>query len=203
MFQPELSGATRHHIPGKGLVIAGVLLFNQSILEQLGFNETVFRNAMVVFMLTGLVSNLLAGWLAQRWSIARIMSGAMVLVAVYLVTFPHLTTQSHVLLHAGVLSFAGGVVAVVFFTSFGKAFGRPHLGKIQGAAQISTVVASACGPWLLVEVFEKTGSYAPAFYGLAPAVLVLAVAAWFVPVPKPEDAEVGPVLLETQPSEAA
>ena len=56
---------------------------------------------------------------------------------------------------------------------------------------------------MLVEVFERTGSYAPAFYGLAPAVLVLAVAAWFVPVPKPEDAVVDPVLFETQPSEAA
>ena len=139
-------------------------------------------------MLTGLASNLLAGWWARRWSIARIMAIAMALVAVYLVTFAYLTTQSHVLIHVGILSFAGGVVSVVFFTAFGKVFGRPHLGKIQGSAQALTVLASASGPWLLASVFERTGSYLPAFYGLARCLAILAIVAWFIHIPKPASA---------------
>ena len=44
------------------LVIAGVLLFNQSILAELGLDETVYRNAMAVYMGAGLIGNFLAAW---------------------------------------------------------------------------------------------------------------------------------------------
>lgn len=171
------------------LVIAGVLLFNQSILQQLGFDETVFRNAMAMFMITGLGGNILAGWLARKWSLGKLMSIAMLLMIIYLVLFPYLKTVGQALGHAGLLGFAGGVIAVLFFTAWGKVFGRPHLGKIQGAAQVFTVFASAVGPWFLAYVFEKTGSYEPAFYVLAPAIAVVAIAGWFVRIPAPGDFE--------------
>ncbi len=167
------------------MVIAGVLLFNQSILEQLGFEQQVFRGAMAAYMVTGLGGNLLAGWLARKWPLTRLMSLAMALVALYLLSFPYLQTASQALAHAALLGFSGGVVVVIFFTSWGKVFGRPHLGKIQGAAQVFTVIASASGPWLLSYVFETTGSYDPAFYGLAPAILLVAIVGWFVRVPEP------------------
>lgn len=169
------------------LVIAGVLLFNQSILQQLGFGETVFRYAMAMFMITGLGGNILAGWLARKWSLGKLMSIAMLLVVVYLLLFPFLRTVAQTLCHAGLLGFAGGVVAVIFFTAWGKVFGRLHLGKIQGSAQVFTVFASAIGPWFLAYVFDKTGSYAPAFYTLAPAIAVVAIAGWFVRIPVPKD----------------
>jgi sugar phosphate permease len=169
------------------LVIAGVLLFNQSILQQLGFDATVFRNAMAMFMITGLAGNMLAGWLAHKWSLGKLMSIAMLLMVIYLLLFPYLQTNAQALSHAGLLGFAGGVVAVLFFTAWGKVFGRPHLGKIQGAAQVFTVLASAIGPWFLAYVFDKSGSYEPAFYALAPAIAIVAIAGWFVRIPRPED----------------
>ena len=79
-------------------------------------------------------------------------------------------------------------MSVVFFTAFGKVFGRPHLGKIQGAAQVLTVFASASGPWILASVFENTGSYSPAFTAIALPIALVAIAAWFVRIPKPEEA---------------
>lgn len=162
------------------LIIAGVLLFNQSILQQLGFDETVFRNAMAVFMITGLSGNLLAGWLARRWPLGKLMSVAMALLIAYLQMFPFLQSQMQALSHAGLLGFAGGVVTVLFFTAWGKIFGRPHLGKIQGAAQVFTVFASAVGPWFLAYIFDRTGSYEPAFHILTPAVALVAVAGWTI-----------------------
>ncbi len=170
------------------LVIAGVLLFNQSILNELGFDERVFRNAMAIFMFMGLAGNLLAGWLGKHHFLGRLMTIAMLLVSAYLLTFPYLTSQSQVLVHAATLGLSGGVVSVVFFTAFGKVFGRPHLGKIQGAAQVLTVFASASGPWILASVFENTGSYSPAFSAIALPIAVVAIAAWFVRIPKPEEA---------------
>ena len=172
------------------LVIAGVMLFNQSILGELGFDETVFQYAMAVFMATGLLGNFTAGWAARRWSLGRLMTIAMLAVGVYLLAFPELKTSGQALTHAGLLGFSGGVVSVIFFTAWADIFGRLHLGKIQGAAQVFAVLASATGPWFIESVFSSAGSYAPAFYALAPAVLLVAIFAWFVNIPRPEDAPV-------------
>ena len=67
---------------------------------------------------------------------------------------------------------AGGFIMVVFFAFWGRAYGRAHLGRIQGAAQTLTVVASAVGPLFLAMWSEATGSYAVAFYVLAVVVAV-------------------------------
>ncbi len=170
------------------LVIAGVMLFNQSILGELGFDETVFQYAMAVFMATGLLGNFTAGWAARRWSLGRLMTVAMLAVGVYLLAFPQLKTPGQALVHAGLLGFSGGVVSVIFFTAWADIFGRLHLGKIQGAAQVFAVLASATGPWFIESIFSSAGSYAPAFYALAPAVLLVAIFAYFVNIPRPEDA---------------
>lgn len=172
------------------LVIAGVMLFNQSILGELGFDETVFQYAMAVFMATGLLGNFTAGWAARRWSLGRLMTVAMLAVGVYLLAFPQLKTSGQALIHAGLLGFSGGVVSVIFFTAWADIFGRLHLGKIQGAAQVFAVLASATGPWFIESIFSSAGSYTPAFYALAPAVLLVAIFAWFVNIPRPEDAPV-------------
>ena len=172
------------------LVIAGVMLFNQSILGELGFDETVFQDAMAVFMGTGLLGNFTAGWAARRWSLGRLMTVAMLAVGVYLLAFPELKTPGQALTHAGLLGFSGGVVSVIFFTAWADIFGRLHLGKIQGAAQVFAVLASATGPWFIESIFSSAGTYAPAFYALAPAVLIVAVFAYFVNIPRPEDAPV-------------
>ena len=172
------------------LVIAGVMLFNQSILGELGFDETVFQYAMAAFMATGLLGNFTAGWAARRWSLGRLMTVAMLAVGLYLLLFPELKTSGQALTHAGLLGFSGGVVSVIFFTAWADIFGRLHLGKIQGAAQVFAVLASATGPWFIESVFSSAGSYAPAFYALAPAVLIVAVFAYFVNIPRPEDAPV-------------
>ena len=172
------------------LVIAGVMLFNQSILGELGFDETVFQYAMAVFMATGLLGNFTAGWAARRWSLGRLMTVAMLAVGVYLLAFPQLKTPGQALIHAGLLGFSGGVVSVIFFTAWADIFGRLHLGKIQGAAQVFAVLASATGPWFIESIFSSAGSYAPAFYALAPAVLLVAIFAWFVYIPRPEDASI-------------
>lgn len=176
------------------LVIAGVMLFNQSILGELGFDETVFQYAMAVFMATGLLGNFTAGWAARRWSLGRLMTVAMLAVGVYLLAFPQLKTSGQALIHAGLLGFSGGVVSVIFFTAWADIFGRLHLGKIQGAAQVFAVLASATGPWFIESIFSSAGSYAPAFYALAPAVLLVAIFAWFVNIPRPEDAGITPVI---------
>ena len=83
------------------------------------------------------------------------------------------------------MGLAGGFVIVIFFSFWSAAYGRKHLGKIQGAAQSLTVIASALGPLVLAETVSRTGSYASMFYLLTLVVIVLAVLAWLVKMPVP------------------
>ena len=91
--------------------------------------------------------------------------------------------SAHVMAQAVAMGIAGGFVMVVFFSFWGRAYGRAHLGRIQGAAQAMTVVASAVGPLFLAWYVDATGSYAAAFYMLAGIVVALAAAAAIVRIP--------------------
>lgn len=124
------------------------------------------------------------GWLNSRGRMNRLLALAMVLLAGSLLALPHVRTQAHVAAYAVVMGLAGGFVIVIFFAFWSRAYGRAHLGKIQGAAQALTVIASAIGPLLLAECVARTGSYAAMFYALTFIVLLLALSAWFVKVPR-------------------
>jgi MFS family permease len=84
-----------------------------------------------------------------------------------------------------VMGLAGGFIIVIFFAFWSRVYGRAHLGKIQGAAQALTVIASAVGPLFLAECVARTGSYAAMFYLLTVVVLVLAAGGWVVKLPVP------------------
>ena len=166
-----------------GLVASGIALFNESILAERGFDAFTYHRSLVIVALTSLLGNFLGGWLTIKWSMNRLMALAMGLLAGSLLALPHVSTQFHVAIYALVMGLAGGFVIVIFFSFWSQAFGRTHLGKIQGAAQVFTVVASAIGPLILAECVVRTGSYRSVFYLMATVVAVLGLSAWFVPLP--------------------
>lgn len=165
-----------------GLIASGIALFNESILAERGFQPTIYHRSLVIVALTSLVGNFLGGWLASRWSMNRLLALSLVLLAGSLLALPHVATEAHVAAYAVVMGLAGGFVIVIFFSFWSAEYGRAHLGKIQGAAQALTVIASAVGPLLLAECVTRTGSYAAMFYVLAAVVLLLALSSWFVKV---------------------
>jgi sugar phosphate permease len=166
-----------------GLIASGIALFNESIFAERGFDAATYHRSLVITALAALCGNFLGGWLAGRWQVNRLMAVAMSLLAAALIALPHIETQAHVAACAGVLGLAGGFVIVIFFSFWGTAYGRAHLGKIQGTAQTLTVVASAIGPLVLAECVTRTGSYASVFYILAGFVAIMGVAAWLVRLP--------------------
>ena len=173
-----------------GLIASGIALFNESILAERGFDAATYHRSLVIVALTALFGNFLGGWLTSRWRMNRLLALAMGLLAGSLLALPHVETQAHVAAYALVMGLAGGFVIVIFFSFWSRAFGRAHLGKIQGAAQALTVLASAVGPLLLAGCVARTGSYAAMFYLLTLVVTALGVCAWFVPLPhEPRRAE--------------
>mgnify|MGYP002784242051 CR=1 FL=1 len=168
-----------------GLIASGIALFNESILAERGFDASVYHRTLVITALTALAGNFLGGWLAEKWRMNRLMALAMAMLAGALLALPYVQSELHVVAWAVVMGLAGGFVIVLFFSFWSRAFGRAHLGKIQGAAQSLTVVASAVGPLLLAECVEQTGSYAVMFYALSLVVAALGVSAWLVSIPNP------------------
>lgn len=166
------------------LVASGIGLFNESILAERGFAPGIYHRSLVVAVLLSLVGNFLGGWLASRWSMNRLMALTMALLALALTGLPSLKTVTQVDAFAVVMGLAGGFVIVIFFSFWAEAFGRAHLGRIVGTAQMMTVLASAVGPLLLAKCHAATGSYAMVFYVVAGIVVLLALAAWFVKLPR-------------------
>lgn len=161
-----------------GLIASGISLFNQSILAERGFDRSVFLNITVISPLVGLTGNLITGWLASHFGLNRLLTLSMLVLATALTVFPWVQTETEVYAYAVALGFAGGMVTVIFFAVWSRLFGVTHLGRIQGAAQMLTVIASAVGPLLMAVSKEQSGSYVPLFRILGAASVVLALAAW-------------------------
>jgi MFS family permease len=166
-----------------GLIASGIALFNESILIERGFDQSVYSTSLVITALTALVGNFFGGWLTTKWSMNRLMALAMGLLMASLLALPQVSTFGQVAVYAVIMGIAGGFIIVIFFAFWSAVYGRAHLGKIQGVAQSVTVLASAIGPLLLAECVARTGSYAAIFYILAAVVGILGISAWFVTLP--------------------
>jgi MFS family permease len=171
-----------------GLVASGIGLFNESILAERGFGPEVYYQTLVVTALTALAGNFLGGWLARGVSLTVLLAVSLLVLAGGLALLPHVGALWQVLSWAAAMGLGGGLVMVLFFSVWPRAFGRRDLGRIQGAAQALTVLASALGPLLLAWCVTWTGSYAAMFTLLAGVIASVAVASLLVAVPTPPPA---------------
>ena len=134
--------------------------------------------SLVLIALGGLF---VALWIG-RW---RLLGLALFLYAAGLGALPLLSTLTQLWIFAALFGLSGGMITVLFFAVWRQAFGAAHLGRIQGAAQMLTVLASAIGPLIFAQCAAMTGSYTPALWTLAPCVFLLSLAAFRVPMPRP------------------
>jgi MFS family permease len=170
-----------------GLVSSGLGLFNEAVLAERGFGQDVYHLFLVVTTLISLVGQFFCGWLALRWPLQRLLGVAMILYAVALAMLPWAKSYAALWVFASLVGWAGGMIIVCFFAVWSLAFGRTHLGRIQGGAQILSVIASAAGPLLLTKCALLTGSYTISLLIVAPAVFLLGIAAWRVAMPRAKE----------------
>jgi MFS family permease len=166
-----------------GLVASGIGLFNESILAERGFGPDVYYQTLIVTAMTALIGNFGGGWLATRMSLTNLLAISMLVLAAGLAALPHVATIAQVMAWATAMGLGGGLVMVLFFSVWPRVYGRAHLGRIQGAAQAMTVLASAVGPLLLAACIEWTGSYAGMFNILAGVIGLAAFSALATPLP--------------------
>jgi len=160
-----------------GMVSSGLGLFNEAVLAERGFNRETFHHFLAVTTFLALLGQFLCGWWSLRFGLPMLLAMALGLYAIGLAGLPLISGPLGLWTVAAFLGISGGFITVIFFAVWSRAFGRRHLGRIQGAAQMLTVLASAGGPLLFAQCHAWSGSYAPVIWTLVPAVLVLAIAA--------------------------
>jgi MFS family permease len=165
-----------------GLVSSGLGLFNEAVLAERGFNQQTYHTFLAASSIIALVGQFGCGWLTLRWSMQRLLGLAMFIYAVALVALPLIVSLAQLWIFAALIGLSGGMITVMFFAIW-RRFGSGHLGRIQGAAQMLTVLASAIGPLLFAKCAAITGSYAPILWILAPSVFLVGLAALRVSVP--------------------
>lgn len=166
-----------------GLVSSGLGLFNEAILAERGYDRATYHYFLVLTTIVALAGQLVCGWISLRTSLRSLLGVAMFLYAGALVAIPLARTSFHLHLIAILMGVAGGMITVLFFAVWTQAFGRAHLGRIQGAAQMLTVLASATGPLLFARCAAWAGSYTPALWTLAPLAIALGAVSFRVRLP--------------------
>lgn len=165
------------------LVWSALMLFNQSILDEIGFGRKVAADMLVIFGAVGLAANLVCGAFAKRERLGFLLGLSLTILAGALAAFPHVSTLNQLRAYSAATGVTSGIIMVVFFSVWGQVFGRAHVAHIQGAAQVISVIGSAIGPDLLAHSHARMGSYLPMFSTLAAAMGVLAACAYLVPIP--------------------
>ena len=166
-----------------GLVSSGLGLFNEAVLAERGFDQAIYVQFLAGTAVIGLVGQLGCGWLTLHWPMQRLLGVALFIYAAALAAIPVVSGLIELWMVATLIGLSGGMITVIFFAVWRPAFGSEHLGRIQGAAQMLTVLASAIGPLIFAQSSAWTGSLFPALWLLAPCVLLLSVVAFRVVLP--------------------
>ena len=178
-FWVYTAAATLFNLTFSALTLDNVLLLTEHGLDGAKANDMILG----VLMVSGLPANLIAGSLAQSRPMGRLLAVGVAILAASLLFFPYVGSLAAATGYATLLGVSGGVITVIYFAVYGHTFGRLHLGRIQAAVQILTVFASAIGPVILAAVREWKGSTDLFFLTCAGVTMLLAIAAWIVPVP--------------------
>lgn len=165
------------------LVWSSITLFNEPILNELGFDQKAAVEMMAYLTGLGLISNIVAGKLASRQRIGVLLGIALLALTLALASFPSIRSAMQLRLYGAVMGFVGGIVTVVHFSVWGQFFGRSEIGRIQGVAQVLTVLASAIGPACVAWFADQRHSHLPAYYGFALLTLIAAIFSFLMPIP--------------------
>jgi MFS family permease len=166
-----------------GMIYSGVALFNVDIFRERGFEDRLYFNVLALVTIVALGAKLFFGWLVNYIKLTRLLSVCLLTTAASLYGLPLATQQWHAYLYGIGLGIASGAVALLFFAAWGTLYGRREIGRIQGVAQMLTVLASASGPLLFSFGKRATTSYTLVFQVLSALVLLMAIAAWLTPLP--------------------
>ena len=168
-----------------GMIYSGVALFNEDIFQERGFPRELYFNVLLEVTVIAICAKFFFGWLVKFIPLNRLLAICLLVTSLSLVGLPFSSQVWHAYAYGGGLGIASGAVALLFFTTWGTLFGDRDLGRIQGAAQMLTVFASAAGPVLFSVGKRATTSYTAVFISMAVCMFAMSIAAILTPLPNP------------------
>jgi MFS family permease len=150
-------------------------------LIEIGFAPAVAATALGFVGFTGIVGQVALGHLSDRigreWVWTLSSAGFALCYALLLVMREHPTTALLYLMVAaqGVLGYG---LASVFGAIPVELFQGRHYATIFGTLSLASIVGGAAGPWIAGVVYDRTGTYAPAFWIAIGACVASAIAMW-------------------------
>jgi MFS family permease len=171
--------ATLFNFTFSALTLDSEALLTEHGLDGARVNEMILG----LLMFSGLPANVVAGWLARRRPMGKLLAAGVVVLAASLAFFPFVRSVGQAAGYAVLLGVSGGIITVIYFAIYGHTFGRGHLGAIQAAVQVLSVLASATGPVVLAACRQYAGSTDAFFHAFAGCAAAVAVLAWLVRPP--------------------
>jgi MFS family permease len=160
-------------------VQSGIGLFNEALLAERGFDRETYHHFLAGTAIISLIGQGLGG--GTRWlPLRRWLGLALIAQGIALSAFQFITGKTQLWLLAVLMGISAGIITVAFFAIWAESFGKRHLGRIMGAAQTISVLASATGPLLLERGAAFTGSFAKSLMIAAPVSVLLGLLSMFL-----------------------
>jgi len=160
-------------------VQAGIGLFNEALLTERGFDRETYHHFLAGTAIISLIGQGLGG--GTRWlPLRRWLGIALIILGDALAAFQVVSGITQLWVLAVTMGVSAGIITVAFCAIWADTFGKRHLGRIMGAAQTLSVLASALGPLLLERGAALTGSFAKSLLVIAPVSVLLGLHSLFL-----------------------
>ena len=164
--------------------VTGVFFNIIPLFTTQGLTETQATATYTTLAITTVLTQLLAGFLADRFQLKWLISVGVSFLIGALVILTNLSSPWMGQAYALLLGACQGVLGIVGGTLWARYFGRTHLGKIRGSIFAATVAGSSTGPFIMGLVYDQYNSYTISLWLFVGLLLPLVVAAFWVREPK-------------------
>ena len=163
--------------------IGAVVQAMHSHITDLGLSGMEASSVIVVMTLMGAIAKPLFGILADHFPKRAVMGMSISLQILGLFLVLQLDGRLELMVAGAIFGLGYGAIMPLFAVLIGALFGRADFARIMGLMGPMTLPFTLVGLPFTTFVFERTGSYAPAFTTFLGFFAVSAIALFFLPLP--------------------
>ncbi len=159
------------------LVVTGLIFHQTAIIEERGMSAAVAAAIFVPYAVASAGASLVAGAVADRFGPKVVFVASMTALLVAMGWALLMNSREGAALYGVVVGVAGGTSQIVGAVTWAHFYGRAGLGRVQGAAMMVGITASALGPLPLAVLQARFDGFGPGIAALAilPALAIVAV----------------------------
>jgi MFS family permease len=166
------------------LIVTAIFFNIIPLLTSQGLTEAQATATYTTLAVTTGVTQLLAGLLADRVRLNRLVSLGVSFLIGGLIVLVNTTTPWMAHTYALLIGVTQGLLGIVAGTLWARYYGRLHLGKIRGSVFTAGVAGSSLGPFIMGLLYDNYGSYKLSLWIFVGLLAPLVIAAFWATEPK-------------------